>query len=363
MDQPNADEIFSIGTGPIYKGNLAQAKEKALSQALAKGMEDYLIRRLGTEGMANNFQRLVEEIIPGAGEEIENYCILAEAQSKGEYKILVRLRINKKVVDEKLRRAGLVIMKGPAVKVLFMVSETHEEQSHYWWKYPEEPSAMSAIELALYNAFQERGFNPVNRTSNIPEVSFSENMRSAELQDESILTWGRLFHVDVVICGRTGLIDGKEGKEVFLTLKAIATDSGDLLCEGSDMEPIQASIEDKTQISEHMINLVNHLASRFAPVIVQALVSGRQKLHTMEVTLAGLKTYRQFVDFRNFLLKEVPGVKAVKQTRVKKDAITVEVKFEGDENKFRNNLMNNENLPPLRDLKLTEDGKLLLEVE
>jgi hypothetical protein len=146
-ERPERAELFAIGTSDIVKGNLAQAKEKAISDALKKGMEDYLVERLGSEGMVNNFQRLVQDIIPEAGEGIENFHILAEDQAKDTYKILVRLRINKKVIDEKLLRAGLVIIEGPPIKVLFMVSETLDGHVRYWWKDPEVPADMSATEL------------------------------------------------------------------------------------------------------------------------------------------------------------------------------------------------------------------------
>ena len=72
------NQILAIGTSVIRKENLAKAKKKAISQALMKGIEDYLVRRLGSEGMVNNFQRLVHEIIPVARENIENFHILAE---------------------------------------------------------------------------------------------------------------------------------------------------------------------------------------------------------------------------------------------------------------------------------------------
>ena len=353
-------EILAIGTGAIHRENLAQAKDKALSQALMKGMEDYLVRRLGREGMVNNFQRLVQEIIPGAREGIENFHILAENRAENKYKILVRLRINKKVIDEKLRIAGLVTMEGPSIRVLFMISETQEGQPLYWWKNPEEPSAMGAVELILHNAFQERGFSLINRQVNIPEIEFSDEMRSTDLSDENILTWGRLFSADVVIRGRTGIIDDKE---VFLTLKAMSVNEGRLICQGMHIEPIEGDREDSAKISEALKKLANYLASKLTPAIFQAAGSGHKETQILDVTLTGLKTYRQFVDFRNFLRKDVPGIKSVKQTRVRKDSISIEVEFEGDENKFMESVLNHENLPLLLDFNRTEHGKILLEVE
>lgn len=102
------DEILVIGTGRINDGNVARARRAAISEALIKGVEAYLARRLGRQGMINNFPRLLQNVIPKAREEVENFRILAEEKVEAQYKIFVRVKINKELMDEKLREIGLV---------------------------------------------------------------------------------------------------------------------------------------------------------------------------------------------------------------------------------------------------------------
>jgi hypothetical protein len=102
------DEILVIGTGSITDGNVARARRAAISEALIKGVESYLAQRLGSRGMINNFPRLLQNIIPKARRGIEKFRILAEEQVGAQYKILVRVKINEKLMDEKLREIGLV---------------------------------------------------------------------------------------------------------------------------------------------------------------------------------------------------------------------------------------------------------------
>ena len=359
-EKKGGDEILAIGSSAIVKDNLARAKEKALSQALGKGIEGYLLRRLGNEGMVNNFQRIVTEIIPNAKEAIENYHILAEDQTENDYKILVRLGINKKVINNKLRRAGLVIMQGPAIKALFLISEKKDEETVYWWKDPESPSAMSSIELALYNSFQERGFIPVNRRSGIMQVEFPEGQKSLGLTKEAILKWGRLFSADVVIRGKAEII---QDVEISLMLKAIDVSRNTLICQAMHIEPIPKDPEGNRQAPEAIKRLVNHLTAKLAPIIIQTAASQRKKARILDVTITGLKTYRQFMEFSDFLVKNVKGVKSLKQTRTRKDSISIEVKFEGDEKKFIERILRHESLPFLLDYSLTEEGNILIEVK
>ncbi len=359
--RPNAAEILAIGSSAITNGNVAQAKDNAISQALLKGMERYLVDRVGSEGMINNFGRLVGDVLPNAREGIENFHVLASGQTVEKYYVLIRLRVNQKVTDARLQKAGVVILKGPAIKVLFMVSERNEGQLDYWWKYADGFSPMSSVELALLNAFQRRGCSPLNSRVSIPEDELSEEMRSSSLSQNAAVAWGRLYGADVVITGRAEVTDREK---VFLLLKAIRVSEGDLICQAERSEAIQKEPENNVvQISEAFSSLTDQLASRIVPMIIQSVDATREQINQVAATLSGLKNYRQFKDFRNFLLKYVPGVKAVKQTSVSKGSISVEIGYEGSAAKLLEAVLKHEKLPLLMDAALTPDGRILIEIE
>ena len=126
-----------MGVGKIVQGNIAAGKSEAISDAMGKAMEEYLILRLGEAEMINNFDVLANEILPAFREGIENFHILAENMSGAEYQVLVKVKVNTKVLDEKLRSSGLALEQAPQGKVLFMVSEVQGDKMQYWWKGPE----------------------------------------------------------------------------------------------------------------------------------------------------------------------------------------------------------------------------------
>ena len=200
--KPPENEILAIGTATVKAGNLAQAKESAISDALTKGVENYLLHRLGSEGVANNFNRIIYDILPKSKAKVENFNILLEDQTGEEYKVFIKLRVNEKVIDKKLREAGVVVTEGPPIKALYL-----------------------------------------------------------------------------------------------------------------------------------------------------------------EITLKGLSSYKQFRVFRDFLRRDVSGVKSVRQTRVRKDAISIAVEFQGDRKSFVERVLNHENLPFLVKLDQGEEEEILLRVE
>ena len=354
------NEILAIGTATVKDGNLAQAKESAISDALIKGVENYLLHRLGSEGVANNFQRIIYDILPGAKAEIENFNILSEDQTGEEYKVLIKLRVNEKVIDEKLREAGVVVTEGPPLKVLFLVSEWKGGTAYYWWRDPETYSSMSGTELVLHNVFQERALSPINRTLKVPDTGYSESLKHVDLRDVDALEWGRLFSADVVIYGQSEII-GK--KEVSLALKAVDVNQGAQISQTVAFEQIKKEAEGKQPVMEAIERLANRLAAKLTPAIIRYTASDRGRVRHLEITLNGLSSYKQFRAFRDFLRRDVSGVKSVRQTRVRKDSISIAVEFQGDRKRFVERVLNHENLPFLVKLDQGEEEEILFRIE
>ena len=353
------NEVFAIGTGAIVGGNLAQAKKRAVSDALMKGVENYLVGRLAKQGVVNNFQRLIEEIIPKAGEDIENFHILAEDQIGAKWKVLVRLRINDKVLNERLRQAGIVFTEGPPLKLLFLVSEKRGGNISCWWIDPETRSALSPTELVLHRLFQERGFRPINRVMSVPEAEYTEDMLSAGLQDTGILKWGKLFSADVVLYGQAEVI---EEKEVSISLEAFDVSQGMRICQDALFEPVMEGPQGREKIIETIDRAVKLLAARLTPTIIRVSVSDQEMVNSVEITIKGLKSFLQFRLLRDFLRKDVTGVKSVRQTRLRKDSISIAIEFTGDKYELLDRVLNHENLPLEINLHQTGEDEFLLTV-
>ncbi len=359
-DNLEKNELLAIGASTVVGGNSAAAKKRAITQALMKGVEDYIARLLGSRGVVNNFERVTEEIIPGAKEEIENFHILAEHQADGKYKVLIKLRVNEEIIGEKLRSAGVLLTDPPIIKVLFLVFETMEGDISYWWRDAESFQDLSAVELTLHKVFQDRGFTPINRILSPPDVEPLSNLTSPSLTSEDILKWGSLFSADVVICGQSQIIDKKE---LSLTLRAFDVHQGSQICQESRFEPIEIALTDSEQIMEILQGPVNRIAATLSPCIIRAVASEHGEIHQLEVTLAGTSRPKQFWVFRDFLRDEVIGVKSVIPSRIRGNSISATVEFQGDGEKFINRVLKHENLPYPLHLGQAEEGEIVFSLE
>jgi hypothetical protein len=322
---PVENEALAIGRSAIFGGNVAAAKEKAISEALVRGVETYLFHRLGPEGTSTHFQRLVEEVIPQAKKGVENFHILAEKQIGNSYVVLVRMRVNEKILDEMLGESGLRVEEGPPLKLLFLVAERSGGKTSYWWKDPETARGLTATDLSLYKVFQEKGFSPVNRSVTVPERGNSAAMKLPRLSAESALEWGRLYSADVA-------------------LTALNVAQGVQVCEETDTRLIEKGEREQEKERAVLEGLIKDLAQKMSACLVRGADMDRSKVHSLIITLEQLKSYRQSRLFMDFL-RNVSGVKSVKQTRIRHEAVSMAVEFSGDRDRFLDQILNQQALP------------------
>ncbi|MBW2708729.1 MAG: hypothetical protein JRD04_05515 [Deltaproteobacteria bacterium] len=358
-DTNEKKEWFAIGTGTIVKGNLEQGKKSAIRMALFKGVEGYLVRLLGNQVVAARFESLANEIIPNLDQEIETFHILAEQRVGDQYNVFVKMKINENGMAEKLREAGVFQAVDRSVKVLFMVSETRRPVEVFWWQDAAAYPDFTPTELALHGVFQDRGFNPVNRIMDLPPSDVLSGQFSANILPEDAIQWGRLFSADVVLYGKSLILDDK----LFLNLKAIDVRKGVQICEKPGSQEIPPDTVDSEKILDIMRNCVNQLAIDLCPCILRNISTEPELTQPLVVTLAGISQPRQFQTFSEFLKVHVPGVNTIIPSGISDDSMSATIDFQGDRIAFISLVLNHQNLPFPLHLGQTDTDNILFYIE
>jgi len=354
-------EIVAIGIGTISDGNLAKAKERAIVDALTKGVERDVARRLGRQGMVNSFATIVHEILPAAKEAIENFHILAEEQTDNQVTLLVRLKVNDKLIEERLRDLAIAVEEGPPVSILFLVShlEPRGNRMLYWWGEPEKDFPLSPTELILYRVFEEYGYSPINRLQNIPEMEFSEEMKAQDLPIEEAVRWGNAFSANVVVLGGCEIL---ENGSVSLTLTALNPETSTVLGRESRIEPNDGSPSGLGAETERVTKAISKVVAGLTPQVSRGLHSTGRSTSRFEVSLEGLKSFKEFRAFKNFLEQEVAGVNSVTQTRIRGKILTVLIEFSGKEARFWEMVTRDGGLPFQTEAQKTDTGEIILRI-
>jgi hypothetical protein len=177
--------------------------------------------------MANYFKSIINEIIPGSTDVIQNFHILAEDAGAKTLKILVSLKVNEKLMEERLFNAGVITFEGASLRILFLVADktSTDRQPYIWWDDPENKINLAPSELMLYRFFQERGFDPIYRVNNMPDGGYNPELFKAVLADEDAIMWGKSYSADVVI---TGKVEKNDFNTFIVGIKAIQVENGSI---------------------------------------------------------------------------------------------------------------------------------------
>jgi hypothetical protein len=337
-------DILAVGEGKIKGNNAAEAKSEAIADALKKGMEEYLSTYLGSQGMISNFSVLINEVTPTSGEEIENFHILAEEKKGEKYSILVRVKVNEKLIEQRLKELGVVSAEMSSIKVLFLVSQEKDasKEKIFWWKNPDSNPSLTATELKLYNVFQEQGMEPVNRLSNPPDGKYSESMKKPELTKDDAIEWGRLYSADVVIKGKA-IMSGDNA--VSVDLEAISVADGALVGKAGRKEQVSPTDSGEARFSNALETAIRNVSVQLSPQIFKSTGVSNAESNKVQITLKDLRSFDELRLFKKFLEEEIGGIKSVVQSRVNGQVMGLSVEYTGTKEALLNKIKNRKSLP------------------
>lgn len=355
-------EILAVGEGTIEGNNVAGARNQAISVALKNAIEQYLSQYLGRQGMAGNFTALINDVIPNSGEDIENYHILAEDRNDDIYSILVRVKVNEKLMEQRLKGMGIVSIEASSIKILFLVSQKKnpEEDLSFWWNNPESAPALTTTELKLYNIFEEQGLQPINRLSNIPFMTYSEDMTIPDLSDKAALEWGRIFSADIIVKGECRV--GYFGK-VTVDLEAIKVEEGESICRAGREEVINPEETEKDSFMNALNRAIYNIAVEIVPQIIKAYERTDEATNKINIALEDINNFQEFRAIKKFLEEEIHGIKSVVQSRIKGRSMTVQVEFSGTKDELVNRLKVSKGLPFNMDITGVDDSEIIIAIE
>ena len=179
--------------------------------------------------------------------------------------------------------------------------------------------------------------------------------QAPELEGEQVVAWGRLFQADVVVYGFSQI----QEEDITLMLSAVDVQQGKIIGDSTRVTGIPHPASE-TQVLESLQILADQTASKLAPTIQQTIQSSRGGGTELAITLKGLTSYSQFRMLQDFLSREVQGVKSVRQTRVRRDSISIAVEFQGNKDMFLNRVLNHERLPLLLNVERAEEDQIVL---
>jgi isochorismate hydrolase len=351
--EPLHTEMIVTGRGQIVDENIAEARNEAISQAFSMAVEEYLVQKLGPLGVANNFQRLYEEILSKAKEQIQDYQIIKELTTNKYVTVLIKARVNAAVVEAMLEDMRVSERDTIQIDVLFLVSERGPGSSESgWWTDPFVHTSLSLTEILLSQVFEDKGFRVINRSFFPLDEIYDKGMLRIRLTDEDAVTWGKMLSAQVVITGEATISSGESRASVYL--KALGVEDGITIAQGF-REGKQSGVQENEKNA--IESAINEWAHDMVPYIVNAFKPSEKAVKQIIVVLKGLKSYKELHDIKEFFTGNFPEIKSAIESRLKREFVSVSIKLQGESRDLARRALHHPKKPFLFDIsEVSEQG-------
>ena len=327
--------VVVIGTGAIYKGDSARAREAAVSSSLILAVDMVTAEILSIESIARNFKAINEIIYSQTGEFIQGYKVLAESTAEKQYRVMVQAAVSIKALEEKLLEAGIMVTKKALPKTLFLVAEQHFEDDllNYWWG--KDSVFFEAIaEVSMAETLSSVGFPIIDHDSVMLYNELYTAYNQPDLNNQEVADFGDILQAEVVIFGKSTafIVQNTMGTNIksfkgSVTVRAIRTDTGAQIA--STMQSAVAANSDEIAGSREALTIAGALAGKeLASQIAAAWQQEDQLTGMVEIVLEGTGNLANFIKFRS-MLKDMPGVEEMQIKEIKSDQAIIMVSFQG----------------------------------
>lgn len=221
----------------------------------------------------------------------------------------------------------LVNKEMPRIMVLIAEQNLGQDYSGYRWG--------TICDGVIRARFSEKGFTFVDYSIPEGEFDFEKFYQFGDLSDEGAASLGNKGGAELVITGKalvkcTGNVAGTTMKsfQSSLTAKAIRVNDGVVLASASVQEAT-IHMDDLTGGSEAIEKAAAKLANLLESQIIAKWQKEVDSTALIAMTVRGMKSCSDFVQFIEVLKTEVRGIKNVCPRRIESDAVKLDLNIRG----------------------------------
>lgn len=344
-------DIEVIGTAPIYKDDVATARELAISNSLVSAADMAVVELLPLESLVQKFETLNEALYVNTGKFVQSYKVLTESRFGNKYRVIVQVTVSINNLKEQLSMAGFMLEKKTLPTILFCIAEQNLEDlsPQYWWG--NDFTFFKLVgESAMTKTMEKNGLSVVYNEGLDPNVDIkSKNYKSGlgpDLSNEEAVNLGIHWQADVVIVGKSIVQKAPNIMETnrrsfkgTVIARALRTATGEEIA--ATTQTAVALNADEMAGSYDALSSAGSLAGQeLALQIISAWQKGVKKPTTIEIIIEGTGYLSNFVIFRK-IINDMIGVMGLQTKEMKFDEAIISVDFQGNAKDLADALMLN----------------------
>lgn len=336
-----ADDVITIeaeGEAAIFNNDTAQAKDKALEDALRNAVEKAVGTVITSESVSRDFELVEDKVLSHAKGYVKTYDITSQTKEDGTLKLKIKAVVGKdnltKDVDALVR---LISQKGKP-KVLIMVSEQNigQPEAQAWWTQQGFTTNLDVVENTFIETWQPLGFSFVDPQALKGKIKVSKALQSPNLDDSEAKSFAGKAGAQVVIVGKaiaqeangkafgTNLISARAN----MSVRAIRVDTGDILAT-STIDGGSMALDTTTAGSNALKETTKKMAEDLKGKIMRKWLEEVNSGQGIKLVVNNVKKTSFLVQLKNALKEQVRGVSAVRDRGFKNKVAELEVEMRG----------------------------------
>lgn len=335
---PVSDEPIVVegsGTGSIYGGDVAHARDDAIENALRNAVEEALGLMVESRTLVENFQLVEDNIYTKTKGYVQKYEIVQEKKRNEQmYEVTVKAIIKMANLKDDWEGIKNIIDRKNTPRIMVMIDEKNVGETlhaHYF------EADMNTAETALMDAFMEKGFRFVDRATIKRNTDQATAVAIMEGNVNKAASLGRSVGAEVVITGKAlakaTVVEAYgtriPSQQATVTARAIRTDTGDIIATGSSdgkfshIEDVAGGTKAIQQACEKLSNdLIEKILNRWQMDISSGGV--------MTLKVQGITDYTQLSKFKGALKYYVRDLASVTQRDWSGQYATLEIEMKGN---------------------------------
>jgi len=332
---PTTQVIEAVGTGTIFAGDVAGARDRAIDDALRQAVEQALGTYIESETKVQNYQVVDDNILSWTRGYVRNYTILSDYKKTPE---LYEVRLKAEVEVGELQRDAEAVknlieqMGNPRVMVIIDEQNIGDPTGHFRWF----DVNMTAAETAIMQKFMDSDFPVVDPSTVRENIKREQVMAALQGDDKAAAAIGHSFGAEIVITGKavatvaSGFnMAGMKSCQANLTARVVETDVGRVLATASE-HAAYPHIDEVTGGTMAIQKAASKLAENLIAKIVAKWRDKYYNLGEVKIVLGGVESMAQLSDFVNTAKFYLRGVKNIYQRNYGGGAAELDVKISGN---------------------------------
>ncbi len=335
-----ADDVTvqADGEAAIFSGDTAQAKDKAIAEAMRNAVEKAVGTIVTSDSQTKDFELIEDRVLTHSKGYIKTFDIVKQNNDGSTISVTIKAVIGKDNLEKDVDALLQLIHQKGKPKILIMVAEQNigQPDAQAWWSTQGFTTNLDVVENTFIDAWQPLGFSFVDPQALRGKIKVTKALQSPNVDDSEAKTFAGKAGAQVVIIGKaiaqeangkafgTNLVSARAN----MSVRAIRTDTGDILAtstiDGGSMA-LDSTTAGSNALKETAKKMADDLKAKIMRQWLQEVNGGQD----IKLVVNNVKQSKYLKTLKNALTSQIRGVSAVRDRGLHKGTAEFEVEMRG----------------------------------